>query len=91
MTDILMIDGNHRSKSIARIISSSAAFGIADTHVFASFMQKFWNLVTANEYTRLAAFGLIWTLLNVILVDTGFYLSYNEQPFHIVRLFAGIL
>ena len=91
MTDILMIEGNHCSKSTAGTISSSSVFCIPKTHIFPSFMTVFRKWVTQNEYTCLTIFILMWTLLNIILVDIRFYFFFNEQPFHIMRFFSGLI
>lgn len=41
---------------------------------------------TVNERIHLAAFGVIWALANMILVDIIFDRVFNEQPFHMVQL-----
>ena len=45
---------------------------------------------TVNKYIHLAAFGVIWALANMILVDIIFDRVYNEQPFHLLQLLTAI-
>jgi len=44
----------------------------------------------ANRYGRLAAFSVVWALVNIVLVDIVFDRAFNEQPFQIVKFLTAI-
>jgi hypothetical protein len=44
--------------------------------------------VAVNKYFRLAAFGLVWAVLNMALVDCAFELTFKQPPFHIAQVFS---
>jgi hypothetical protein len=45
---------------------------------------------TAHKYVRLAAFGMVWAVVNMIAVDTLFDRAFNERPFQIVTVFNAL-
>jgi len=44
----------------------------------------------SNKYIHLAAFGVVWALANMILIDIIFDRAFNEQPFHLAQLLNSI-
>ena len=47
-----------------------------------------WNRTVAGRYLRLAAFGVAWTVLNMMLVNCVFEANFRPPPYHMVKIFT---
>jgi hypothetical protein len=87
MTNYLMIDDTRRGKAITGVTSLAPTDGI--TARLASFVLPRERWVTANKCIRLAAFGVVWALANMILIEAIFGLAFNQHPYPFLNLFTA--
>ncbi len=76
MTQNPMIDGNDCNPPIEADPATPSG------------IRSRWNGAAANKYLRLAAFGVVWTVLNMVLVNCAFEASFRPPPYQMVKIFA---